>query len=243
MLEYTILGTLYNKLNKDCDYEKWSQYLNFLLSANGIKNGTGYDLGCGCGQITYLLYKAGHKMTGIDLSVAMLNAAISHTTANNANLPFINCDMTNFRTQNKADFITVINDGINYIKPANLKKTFCNFYDNLKNGGILLFDISSEYKLTKILGNNVFYEDHDDLTYLWQNTLKKDSVIFDLVFFIKKDGLYEKYCEQHIQYILSSEKVLEILRNVGFKKVRALQFLKNTETKNNDERIQFIAEK
>ena len=243
MNEYTILGNLYNRLNKDCDYLQWSQYLNSLLKANGITNGLGLDLACGSGEITLQMAKLGHNMIGLDVSIEMLNAATSLSRAQNVDIPFILSDMSVFKSNNKADFITVVNDGVNYIKPINLKKTLKNFYNNLKDGGVLLFDISSKYKLEKILANNIFFEDYEDLTYIWQNTLNKNAVVLDLTFFIKQDNLFKRYYEQHTQYVYEANDILENLKHVGFKNYKAVKFLKFCEPKDLDERIQFIAVK
>ena len=109
---------------------------------------------------------------------------------------------------------------------------------------MLLFDISSKYKLTEVIGNNVFTDSTDDVTYIWSNSLseKKDKVDMFLTFFVRnKDGSFDKEDESQTQYIYDAEDLAGRLRAAGFGKVEYFGF----EGKNvaPEERICFAAYK
>lgn len=91
----------------------------------------------------------------------------------------------------------------------------------LKKGGAYLFDISSEYKLREIVGNNTFCEDREEVAYLWFNRLKGDSVEMDFTIFAKReDGAFERGDERHVQYIHTEENVERCLREADFTLVK-----------------------
>ena len=70
---YANLAKWFEYLNDDCDYENWSQYLIYKLERFPVK--TGLDVGCGGGWFTRAFQKHGYGMTGLDISLEMLNFA------------------------------------------------------------------------------------------------------------------------------------------------------------------------
>ena len=64
-----------------------------------------------------------------------------------------------------------------------------------------MFDVSSEHKLRDVIGDNMFFEEYEDLSYFWDNRFAKGACDMRLVFFERKEsGLYERYEEEHRQY-------------------------------------------
>ena len=72
---YSYFSFVYDKLMDNIPYDSWGEYIKELLNENGIANGIVAELGCGTGQITERLYKAGFDMIGIDNSPEMLDVA------------------------------------------------------------------------------------------------------------------------------------------------------------------------
>ncbi|MEG1706801.1 MAG: class I SAM-dependent methyltransferase [Clostridia bacterium] len=208
MKSYGVLSQFYNRLMTDCDYIKWSQYLFSQL--NGLKNGV--DLACGTGAITKLLVDNGYDCIGIDNSIEMLNIA-----RRNVNTKFVQGDMIDLTLPHKVDFITCVCDGVNYVKEKDIDGFFAKVSNNLALGGKFIFDISSEYKLRNILGDNIFYEDLDDLSYFWRNKLYTNKIKMDLIFFEKlADGNYLRRDETQVQYIYSVDSLVKRLTKIGF---------------------------
>ena len=213
---YSALGRWFEYLNEDCGYEQWSQYLIKLLK-DAEAGADGLDIGCGNGYFTRALTRAGYSVTGIDLSPQMLDTAQALALKEGIKAEFLLGDITKLKVNAKKDFCIAINDCINYIPKTKLKAAFSRVYSCLKKGGAFIFDVSSSDKLKNKIGNNLFAEDREDVSYIWFNKLEKDSVIMDLTFFERqKDGNYKRFDEQHIQYIYEEDEILHALYEAGF---------------------------
>lgn len=243
MNAYTVLAGFYDKLTGDIDYAGWARYLYGLLSAHAGPLKRGADLACGTGRLTIELKKLGFDVIGADISPQMLSRAAQNAAAERAAIQFVCSDMASFKAHRKLDFITCANDGINYIEKPKLIPCFKNFYRNLSSKGVLLFDISGEYKLKNILSGSVFFEDADELTYIWNNRQLPEAVEMELIFFVRQGANYLRFDENHIQYIYQIEEVERALRDAGFRQVRAYDFLTRQPPRPDSERIQFVATK
>ena len=213
---YSALGRWFEYLNDDCGYEQWSQYLIKTLKDEGA-GAFGLDIGCGNGYFTRALIRAGYRVTGIDISERMLDTAQQISLKEGVRTEFLLGDITKLKLNVKADFAVAVNDCLNYVPQSKLKTAFSRVAASLKKGGVFVFDVSSETKLREIVGNNLFGEDRDDLTYLWFNKLGEDSVTMDLTIFERRqDGTYARYDERHVQYIHSEEEIIGALNGAGF---------------------------
>ena len=173
-LAYTGLADWFEYLNKDCDYEKWSQYLHERLAEAGAKFGRGLDIGCGSGYFTRYFQRLGCDMTGFDVSAPMLSKAESFGGV--CRPQYVLADVRKLKINGRADFAIAVNDCFNYLPPRDLCTAFGRVAAALKKGGIFLFDVSSEYKLRRVIGDNVFCEDCEDVAYMWFNHLFEDRV-------------------------------------------------------------------
>lgn len=213
---YSALGRWFEYLNKDCGYEEWSQYLIKLLKKAGV-GANGLDIGCGNGYFTRALVKAGYRVAGVDVSARMLDTAQRLAVKEGVRAEFLLGDIAKLRVNAKQDFCIAINDCLNYVPKDRLGAALSRVRGCLKKGGAFIFDISSADKLRNTIGNNLFSEDGDEITYIWFNTLSADDVTMDLTFFERDaDGKYTRYDERHIQYIYEEEEMLSALEKAGF---------------------------
>ncbi|MDE5943535.1 MAG: methyltransferase domain-containing protein [Clostridia bacterium] len=231
---YSALGRWFEYLNEDCGYEQWSQYLIERLKNLGA-GPRGVDIGCGNGYFTRALIKAGYSAVGVDISPQMLDKAQQLSLKEGVRAEFLLSDITKLKLNFKADFAVAVNDCLNYVSKDKIKTAFSRVYSCLKKGGVFIFDISSPNKLKNIIGNNLFAEDNDDLTYLWFNKLDGDRVVMDLTFFERQGEKYLRSDERHIQYIHEEDGICAALKEVGFA-VRTEGHLGKDKT----ERINFI---
>ena len=219
MDSYSTLGDWFEYLNADCDYLKWSQYLlNKISRAGNFK--TGLDLGCGNGYFTRAFNKAGYLVDGVDISPEMLSRARTLSSEEGVRCEYILGDVTKLKTLKKVDFCTAVNDCINYVPKDRLKVAFTRIYGAINGGGAFFFDVSSEYKIRHILGENTFCEDGEDISYMWFNFPTSDGVRMELTFFVKgESGLYERREETHCQYAHTEEEIVTALKQAGFARV------------------------
>ena len=219
MNSYTALGQWFEYLNKDCDYPSWSQYLiKRLRSFNaGLR---GADIGCGNGYFTRALKRAGYDVCGIDISPEMLTRARAIAAEEGLRCEFLLGDITKLKLTGKIDFATAVNDCLNYVSPSKLHSAFRRVYACLNRGGVFHFDISSEHKIRSVIGDNMFGDAGEDISYMWFNTPEEDGVTMELTFFVRGgDGRYSRYDETHRQYIHTEEGVQQALLDCGFSAV------------------------
>lgn len=212
MKAYSAIAKSYEYLQNDYDYEKWSQFVCDSVKDAPSKNGV--DVGAGTGLITISLFKAGYKVCGTDISDEMLNVAYEKS---NGQIAFYKQSAEKFSGFRDLGFVTAVNDVVNYLSPKKMIDFFGRVYKSLLPKGKFVFDISSEYKLKKVLGNEVFTCEEEDVSYIWSNDLKKDRVNMFLTVFTKtEDGKYERGEEFHTQYIHSKDFILSELKKLGF---------------------------
>ena len=77
---YTSFAEVYDMFMDNIPYEDWCGYLTSLLKEYGINDGLVLDLGCGTGELTRRLAACGYDMTGVDVSVDMLQKAMEKQT-------------------------------------------------------------------------------------------------------------------------------------------------------------------
>jgi ubiquinone/menaquinone biosynthesis C-methylase UbiE len=161
---YEEFAAYYDRLMADVDYDRWAKYLLELLQANGVEPDQSIlDCACGTGEITLRLHKAGYRMTGADVSARMLEIAQQKARKAGAKIAFVQQQLQQLSVHKPVAAITCACDGVNYLlSPEDVSAFFTGANRALKNGGLLLFDISSEYKLEKILGGQTFGEDEPE---------------------------------------------------------------------------------
>lgn len=244
MEAYSYLSMVYDELMMDIAYNDWADYINGLLDINGVSEKASIlEVGCGTGSVTVRLKKKGYDIVGLDISHDMLRKAEEKARKEGVDIPFICQDLNEIDLHKKMDAIVAVCDVVNYVEEEKLKRFLLSAYEILKEDGVLLFDISSEYKLKNILGNNTFFEDREDITYIWSNKLNDEKINMDLTMFIKEGEVFKRYDEKHVQSIYSENSLLEALENSGFKDVKAYNCFETKKPSRESERIQFVAVK
>jgi SAM-dependent methyltransferase len=237
---YAYLAKWFEYLNDDCGYEKWSQYLIAKIQPFGVK--IGLDVGCGGGWFTRAFARQGYQMTGLDVSAEMLNFAQAAALKEGTRGEYLLGDISAFTSPKKFDFVTAINDCVNYLPKTKLKKAFLNVKKALKKGGIFLFDISSVRKFQQKIANTVSVDEREDVTYISFNKAEEDGVTMEVTLFTKRaDGAFDRKEETHRQYAYSETEILSALSECGFTVLQVEGYL--GEDKDESDRISFLAQK
>ena len=237
---YTHLAKWFEYLNDDCDYENWSQYLIMQLKAYPLKEGL--DVGCGGGWFTRAFQRHGYQMTGLDVSAEMLDYAQARALKEGVRSEYLLGDITKMQLPKKFDFVTAINDCLNYIPKQKLDSALKRVYGALKKEGVFLFDVSSERKILQRIANTVCVDDRDDVTYISFNRAETDGVTMDVSLFEKNpDGTFCRKDETHRQYIYTEEELLVALERNGFTPISVTGHL--GEDKRLSDRLCILAQK
>ncbi|MDR0880297.1 MAG: class I SAM-dependent methyltransferase [Clostridioides sp.] len=248
MEQYSEFAFVYDELMDEVDYDGWVDYLEQLIANEGVKVQNILELACGTGNITIPLAKKGYDIAGIDISDEMLGVAREKSEEDGIELVLLEQDITelDFDVEN-LDCVLCACDGFNYItEDRDLEKIFIKAYALLKDGGMFIFDISSHYKLSEVLGDNTYGENREDVTYMWQNFYceEDETVEMELVFFVKEeDGSYTKFEEFHRQRAYKEGEVADMLANAGFEAVKLFGDFGFEAPSEDAERIFFVCKK
>jgi len=224
MSAYGAFASLYDQLMDDFDYPAWAKYYLELIARMGVKPKTLCDCACGTGSLTVQFAARALRVTGVDISGEMLEIAAQKARKSGVQAMFVRQDMTRISLPRPVDALVCGCDGVNYLlTDERVGEFFRSARDAIKLGGVLAFDISSAYKLEKVLGNGFFGEERDDVAYLWSNKWdeQKQTVQMDLTFFSREEsGLYRRFTENHVQRAHNPERLAQMLTENGFGNIR-----------------------
>ena len=96
MHSYETLAACYDALMDDVDYDRWSAYFLSLLKSHGAERGELLDAACGTGALTGRLFRAGFRVSGLDVSEEMLRVASERLRKQGIRCPLICRDMALF---------------------------------------------------------------------------------------------------------------------------------------------------
>ena len=240
---YSAFAAGYDRMMADVDYDGWAEYIDGFLREAGAK--TVLECACGTGSLTVRLGRKGYGITGSDLSEDMLMVARAKALdAGLRFLPFVRQDMQRIALHKPVDAVVCACDGVNYLLDGP-EAFFCAAYGVLKPGGLLLFDVSSAYKLSAVLADNTFAAAGTDWAYIWENQyhprLKRVDML--LTGFLKRGEGYARFEERHSQRAYDLEELTSALTKAGFGDIQVYEaFTRNTPA-HTAERLQFTARK
>ncbi|MGL6105261.1 class I SAM-dependent DNA methyltransferase [Romboutsia sp.] len=248
MEQYSDFAFIYDELMNEVDYNGWVKYIEDVIKSENTQVQNILELACGTGNLTIPLTKKNYDIAGIDISEEMLSVAREKAEKQGVELVLLQQDIAelDFDVTN-LDCVLCACDGFNYVTyDDDLENAFKKTHELLKSGGLFIFDISSHYKLSKILGNNMYGENRDDITYMWQNDFDEEQnlVEMELAFFVKgEDGRYNKFEEVHHQRAYTEEEIIESLQIAGFTDIKSYGDFTFEKPKKDSQRIFFVCKK
>ncbi|MDL2257535.1 class I SAM-dependent methyltransferase [Eubacteriales bacterium OttesenSCG-928-K08] len=241
---YEGFAFVYDRFMADVNYNEWASYINTLILEANPRAKSIVDCACGTGTLSLLLAQMGYHVIGADASADMLRVAQEKARAAAAQIPFVCQDMRKLLLHKPVDVILSANDGVNYlIDEPDVLAFFQAAHKALNPGGLLLFDISSPYKLENVLGNNTFSDVQEDCAYIWSNNYQKHARLceMELTCFWKNGMLYERTDELHLQRAHDPQELILLLQSAGFRNIHMYEAFTQAAPKSDSERIQFSA--
>lgn len=240
MEAYRYLAAVYDHMMDDVDYDAWAAYLHDLLRRSGAKRV--FEAACGTGAITERLYDYGYDITASDISEEMLGTATQKARKTGREIRYVRQDLRHITTLRPMDAIVCACDGLNYVDMEGVKVFARSAYASLKPEGKLLFDISTVYKLRSVMDGQVYFDDTDDATCIWQNCFNDaDSTLtMDVTLFVRRGELFERQSERHIQYAHDNEILRGVMRDAGFSTVEIYDALSTNAPGKETQRAQFV---
>ncbi len=247
-MSYGIFASVYDILTENVKYEKITNRICSLLHENGVDGGLLLDLGCGTGTLSFLLENNGYDVIGVDASEDMLMVANEKKYEENSNVMFLCQKAENLDLFGTIDGAVSCLDTINHIVTIEkVKKSIEKVSLFMNMGGIFIFDMNTPYKHEKILSNNTFIYDMDEVYCAWQNSYDKETATtrIDLDFFIKNedDDGYERYSESFSEYAYNPQDILNLLNECGFEVLNIYDDYNNNQINAETQRLVIVAKK
>jgi SAM-dependent methyltransferase len=139
---YDVLAPFYDRFTAHHDYELWTGGLLRLAYRHGLSGMRALDAGCGTGKSFLPLIERGFDVTGCDQCPGMLDMAASKAAPHEVTL---HCrDLRELDPIGEFDLITCLDDVSNYLtEPDELSAALTGLAQNLRPGGLLLFDANT----------------------------------------------------------------------------------------------------
>lgn len=244
-MAYGEFAKIYDELiNEDINYEDMTKHILDICIKENVQFNDYLDLACGTGNVAVIIAKEFKNNYAVDLSEDMLRTAFEKFKENKIKAKVICQDMSELELNNNFDLITSVLDSTNYITDSeDLKNYFLGVSKHLKEDGLFIFDINSYYKLSEILGNNIYTYSEEEVFYTWENVFEEDLLSMYLTFFVKKGDLYERFEEEHLERAYTHEYIKEIISSSGLKLIGAFDGYSNNEVLDHTERIMYVCKK
>lgn len=218
MSHYGSFAAVYDLLTSEIDYRRRGEYFDDRILEYGGMRGILLDLGCGTGSLSEVMTRLGYDVIGVDNSEDMLMEAQEKRAETGSSITYLCQEMTELDLYGTVDAIVCALDTLNHLTDY---KDFCDAIAKaalfLHPNGVFVFDLNTPYKHEKILADNAFLYDYDDVFCAWQNTLMEDlTVQMDLTIFVHNgDGAYSRTEECFAERAYSLEQVREALDHAG----------------------------
>ena len=244
-MAYGEFAKIYDELiNEDINYDEMVSRIINICEEQNIDFNNYLDVACGTGNVTIRLATRFKDIFAVDLSEDMLREAFEKLKANKIKGKVICQDMTELSLNKKFDLITSVLDSTNYIIDEDgIISYFKSIYEHLNDNGIFIFDINSYYKLSTILGNNIYTYSEDEVFYTWENVFEDNLLSMFLTFFVKKGGLYERFEEEHLERAYRQEEIEKYLRLSNLEVINKFDGYTNCKVQDNSERLVYVVKK
>ena len=240
---YNILASVYDKF-QEIDYERFIAFYEEIFKKYNIEPRLILDLGCGTGNITIPMAEKGYDMIGIDLSVEMLEIAAEKARNADKDILFLNQDMSDFELYGTVDAMVCALDGVNYLtEDGQVSDMLSKLHYYLNPGGILIFDINTEYKFRNILDGSTFVYDDNDAYCVWNSEFDQEEGIcyFDLNIFTQNpDGTYTRRDEFQEERAYSVEDIKKTVEECNLELLGVYDNLSFNPLTDQSERLFFV---
>lgn len=242
---YKEFAHIYDNLIKgDVDYFKWANIILDLCDEFNVTKKEYLDLACGTGNLTEHIAKGFLNTWAVDLSDDMLTEAENKLRNKGIKGKFICQDISELELNKQFNLITCCLDSTNYLtENEDILNYFKGVHKHLKDEGIFIFDINSYYKLSNILGNNIFTYDEENVYYTWENVFEDNIVDMYLTFFLKEGELYRRFDEHHTERAYTEKELEELIVKAGFKIAKVLDNYEHEDISSTSERIVYVLTK
>lgn len=218
MSEYSALAPFYDGLFDPAYRAALAREYCTALRALGLEKGEILDFGCGTGEMSAALLRAGASVTGIDPDPAMLAVAKERL---GDRVSLILGSAESIPQKRYASVVSSL-DVVNHItSPAELQKAFSAIRRAVRKGGAFLFDVNTRKKFESVYGDQAYVLESERAFCAWQNDWdpKTETVRFTIDVFSREGESYRRRRDCFCERWYSTEFLQKALREAGFSRI------------------------
>ncbi|MBR2040370.1 MAG: class I SAM-dependent methyltransferase [Clostridia bacterium] len=245
-MSYTDFAYVYDALMGDVNYLSRTEYILNLFERFDRKPTLLLDVACGTGGFSIELAKKGIEVIGTDMSEDMLSVAREKTADEGLDILYLCQSAEELDLYGTVDGAVCCMDSINHITDIETLETALKKVSLfLEPERLFIFDVNTLYKQEKILANNTFVLDEEDVYCVWQNEFDSDNKItnISLDFFTKEDDIYIRSGEEFNEKAYTSEELAYLLEKAGFKIEAVFGDMTQNPPTDTEERVFYICRK
>lgn len=214
------IAPYYDELMAGVPYRMWVGYYFLLLAQQDKHPKSILDVCCGTGTMTEMLHREGFKMTGIDLSPAMIEQARKKAAKRKLPIRYECMDASTFELGETFDAAYSFFDSLNNIvEPERFQMALNQVAKHLEPGGSFIFDLNTAYAFEQKMFNQKRLHPRAKLRYDWRGNWDPETRLITVrMKFWHGDESFE---EVHVQRAYEEEEVREMLEKAGFGDIRA----------------------
>lgn len=238
---YEALAGTYDELTGDVNYFRRANFLEKLLRRSRIPVKLVLDLACGTGTMSWILTQRGYEVIGVDSSEDMLAVAMGKSVVAEGVPPvFLHQSMPKLDLYGTVDAAVCCLDSLNYLTNSmDVQRTFQRLHLFIAPGGMLIFDINSEKKLSGLDGQ-VFLDETEDTLCLWRTEYSRKRCYYCMdIFSQREDGAWDRESEIHCQRAYTVEELTAWLEAAGFGDIRTYGDMRLRAPREDEQRIYF----
>jgi SAM-dependent methyltransferase len=214
---YDALASRYDAWTDHPAYPGWIRSLEALARSYGLSGTAALDVGCGTGKSTEPLQALGYAVTGVDRSPEML-ARWRERLGPSARC--VEADLRALPALGAFDYVTMVNDVVNYVDAGGLRAAVAGLARNLRPGGIGLFDTST-VGLYRALYAADEVRVRPAAVFAWHGTTPANFAAggvatADLYTYVPRpDGAHDLELTHHVQWHHPEERVRAAIADAG----------------------------
>lgn len=242
---YAGFAAVYDRIMAGVDYEGWADYIESLLKQFSRQPRSLLDLACGTGSSTLPFAARGYRVSGVDLSEAMLRVARGKAAAAGLPVDFYRMDLRALRLPERYDLALLFQDGLNYLlSERELLQAFSGICGLLLPRGLFIFDLTRPSLRNQSEELSVYWADEKDYTLIWESRYDRKAEIWELlltVFMSEGEPHYRKFQERHREKDYSPETVSRLLQEAGFTLLKILPTYRLDPAGGSEPKLTFVA--
>jgi SAM-dependent methyltransferase len=219
---FSSCAPFYDSLTAHHNYEDVADMVEDMLGRHGHPGRRMLDVACGTGKSFLPLARRGYDVTACDISPEMLEHA--RGKANSAT-QLVVADMRALPRLGAFDLVTCMDEPINYLlETEEVERTFASVADNLRPGGLFLFDLNTLRAFRTSFARDDCYEQEGWL-FVWRghgdaSTAPGARSGFTIEAFSERsEGGWSRLSNQHLQRHYAADEIPALLARAGLERV------------------------